>query len=131
MSPYLLIKIRADHSEFEMLGTQHWWLMKHDGRISRTAKLRIWTLRIWSFSGPRFRSARHVLCGDASRLFLDHFSEHLSSVLERTELCREVWSLGPQTPPIIRNENHHLALFDHCFLDWHRVSSCAVSMSAA
>ena len=30
---------------------------------------------------PRFHSARQVLCGDASRLFLDHFSKHSSSVL--------------------------------------------------
>ena len=44
---------------------------------SSTAKLRIWTLRTWCFRGPGFCSARQVLCGDASRLFLDHFSEHL------------------------------------------------------
>ena len=76
---------------------------------SSTAKLRIWTLRIWGFRGPGFRSARQVLCGDASRLFLDHFSKHLSSVLGRTELCHKVRNPGPQ---IIRNENHHLALLD-------------------
>ena len=35
-------------------------------------------LRIWGFRGPGFRSARQVLCGDAPRLFLDHFSKHLS-----------------------------------------------------
>ena len=39
------------------------------GLFSSTAKLRIWTLRIWGFRGPGFRSARQVLCGDASRLF--------------------------------------------------------------
>ena len=43
--------------------------------------LRIWTLRIWGFRGPGFRSARQVLCRDASRLFLDHFPKHLSTVL--------------------------------------------------
>ena len=78
---------------------------------SSTAKLRIWTLRIWGFRGPGFRSARQVLCGDASRLFLDHFPKHPSSVLGRTELCHEVRNPGPQKPRIIRNENHHLALF--------------------
>ena len=78
---------------------------------SSTAKLRIWTLRIWGFRGPGFRSARQVLCGDASRLFLDHFSQHLNSVLGRTELCHEVWNPRPQKPQIIHNENHHLALF--------------------
>ena len=77
-----------------------------------TAKLRIWTLRIWGFRGPGFRSARQALCGDASRLFLDHFSKHPSSVLGWTELCHEVWRPGSQNPQIIRNENHHLALFD-------------------
>ena len=79
--------------------------------VSSTAKLRIWTLRIWGFRGPGFRSARQVLCGDASRLFLAHFSKHLSSVSGRTELCHEVRIPGPQKPQIIRNENHHLALF--------------------
>ena len=34
------------------------------------------------------------------------------SVLERTELCHEVRNCGPQKPQIIRNESHHLALFD-------------------
>ena len=55
-----------------------------------------------------------MLCGDASRLFLDHFSKHLSSVLGWTELCHEVRNPGPQKPQIIRNENHHLALLDFC-----------------
>ena len=59
---------------------------------------------IWCFSGPGFCSARQVLCEDASRLFLDHFSKHLSSVLGRTELCREVQNPGPQKPEVIRNE---------------------------
>ena len=67
--------------------------------------MRIWTLRIWCFSGPGFRSARQVLCGDASRLFFDQFPKHLSSVLGRTELCREVRNPAPQKPQIIRNEN--------------------------
>ena len=66
------------------------------------------------FCGPRiesFQLARQVLCGDASRLCLDYFSKHLSSVLRRTELSRgpESW---PQKPQIIRKENHHLALFE-------------------
>ena len=65
------------------------------------------------FRGPGFRSARQVLCGDASRLFLRHFSKHLSSVSGRTELCHEVRNPGPQKPQIIRNENHHLALFEN------------------
>ena len=73
-------------------------------------KLRISTLRIWGFRGPGFRSARHVFCGDASCLFLAHFPKHLNSVLGRTELCHEVRNPGPQTPQIIRDENHHLAL---------------------
>ena len=85
--------------------------------LSSTAKLRIWTLRIWVFWGPEFHPARQVLCGDASRLFLDHFSEHLSSALGLTELCHEVRNPGPQKPEIIRNENHHLALFD---FSWYR-----------
>ena len=79
---------------------------------SSTAKLRIWTLRIWGFRGPGFRSARQVLCGDASRPFLGHFYKHLSSVLGRTELCHEVRNPGPKKPQIIRNENHHLALLE-------------------
>ena len=53
--------------------------------VSSTAKLRIWTLRIWGFRGPGFRCVRQVLCGDASRLFLDHFPKHLSSILGQTE----------------------------------------------
>ena len=68
------------------------------GKVPSTAKLRIWTLRIWGFQGPGFHSARQVFCGDASRLFLDHFSKHLSSVLGRTELCHEVRNPGPQNP---------------------------------
>ena len=71
---------------------------------SSTAKLRIWTLRIWGFRTPGFHSARQVLCEDASRLFLDHFPKHLSSVLGRTELCHEVRNPGPQKPQVIRNE---------------------------
>ena len=60
--------------------------------------------------GPGLHSVRQVLCGGASRLFLDHFSKHLSSVLGRTELCHEIRNPGPQKPQNIRNENHHLAL---------------------
>ena len=66
--------------------------------VPSTAKLRIWTLRIWGFRGPGFHSARQVFCGDASRLFLDHFSKQLSSVLGQTELCHEVQNPGPQNP---------------------------------
>ena len=66
------------------------------------------------FGAQESRSARQVLCGDASRLILDHFSKHLSSVLGRTELCHEVRNPGPPKPQIIRNKNHHLALFDYC-----------------
>ena len=51
---------------------------------------------------------RQGLCGDASRLSLDHFSKYLSSVLGRTEICNEVRNPGPQKPQIICNENHHL-----------------------
>ena len=82
-------------------------------KMSSTAKLWIWTLRIWGLRGPGFRSARQVLCRDASRLFLDHFSKHLSSVLGRTELCHEVQNPGPQKPQITCNENHHLALLEN------------------
>ena len=77
-----------------------------------TAKLRIWMLRIWGFRGPGFRSARQVLCGDTSRLFIYDFAKHLGSVLGQTELCHEVRNPGPQKPQIIRNENHHVALPD-------------------
>ena len=73
------------------------------------------------FSGPGFRSARQVLCGDASRLFLGHFSKHLSSVSGRTELCHEVRNPGPQRPQIIRNENHHLALFETFYDHFNRI----------
>ena len=66
-----------------------------------TSKFRIWTLRIWSCQGPGFCSARQVLCGDASRLFLDHFAKYLGSVLGRTELCHEVRYPWPQKPQII------------------------------
>ena len=86
--------------------------------LPSTAKLRIWTLRIWGFRGPGFRSARQVLCGDASRLFLGHLSKHLRSVSGRTEVCHEVRNPGPQKPQIIRNENHHLALFDFNLLHY-------------
>ena len=79
---------------------------------SSNAKLRIWTLRIWGFPGPGFLSARQVLCGDASRLCLDHFSKRLSCVLGRTDLCHKVWNPRPQKPQIIRNENHPWPLFD-------------------
>ena len=75
-------------------------------------RLRIWTLGLGGFRGPGFRSARQVLCGDASRLFLKHFPKHLSSVLGRTELSHEVRDPRPQKHQIIRNEDHHLALFE-------------------
>ena len=68
---------------------------KHD---SRTAKLRIWTLRIWCFSGPRFRipfCETGALWGRVTPFF-DHFPKHLSSVLGRTELCHEVRNPAPQ-----------------------------------
>ena len=78
---------------------------------SNTAKLRIWTLRIWGFRGPGFRSVRQVFCGDASRLFLEHFSKHLRSVLGRTELCHGVRNPRPQNPKSSTTHNNHLALF--------------------
>ena len=68
--------------------------------FSSTAKLRIWTLPIGGVLGSGFRSARQVLCGHASCLFLDHLSKHLSSILGRTELDRS-WgpeSRAPKTP---------------------------------
>ena len=83
--------------------------MVKSGQQSSTAKLRIWTLRIWGFQGAGIPSARQVLCGDMSHLILDHVSKHLSSVLGRTELSRGLESRAPKTQ-IIRNENHHLAL---------------------
>ena len=64
--------------------------------LTRSAKLRIWRLRIWGFRGPGFRSPRQALCGDASCVFLDQFSKHLSSVLGPTELCHDVRNPGPQ-----------------------------------
>ena len=84
--------------------------------LSSTARLRIWTLRIWGFRGPGFRSARQVLCGDASRLFLDHFSKHLSSVLGRTELCHEVRNPGPQNPKssTIKTTTWHCLVLSLC-----------------
>ena len=63
------------------------------------------------FCNPGFQLVRQVLCGDASRLFLDHLSKHLSSVLGWTELCHEVRNPGLQKRQFIGNENHHLALF--------------------
>ena len=95
---------------------RHPWQLMHNScnraLLSSTVKLRIWTLRIWGFRGPGFRSARQLLCGDASRLLLDLFFKHLSSVLGRTELCHEVRNPGPQNRQIIHDENHHLALLD-------------------
>ena len=44
--------------------------------------------------------------------FTRSFLKHLSSVSEQTELCHEVRNPGPPKPQIIRNENHHLALFE-------------------
>ena len=72
--------------------------MFRPGSVKHRQVFRIWTLRIWSFRGPGFRSVRQVFCGEASRLLLDHFSKHLSSVLGRTEL--------------FRNVHHHLSLFN-------------------
>ena len=64
------------------------------------------------FSGPRIPfCATGALWGRVTP-FLDQFSKHLSSVLGWTKLCHEVWNPGPQKLQIIRNENHHLALFD-------------------
>ena len=83
--------------------------LRHQSAYSSTAKLRIWMLGIWGFRGTGFHSAREVLCAAASRLFLDHFCKHLSSLLGRSELCHEVRNPGPQKPQIIRNENHHLS----------------------
>ena len=79
---------------------------------SSAARIRISTLRIWGFRGPGFRSVRQLFCGDATRLFLDHFSKHLSTVLGWTELSHEVRNPAPQKPQIIRNESHHLALLE-------------------
>ena len=62
---------------------------------SSTAKLRIWTLRIGVF-GAQDSVLRDV---DASRLFLDHFPKHLSSVLGWTSaLSRGPDSRAPKTP---------------------------------
>ena len=74
---YLVRAPRARFFMFILLGLEAKGLLDFQGlpgHISSTAKLRIWTLRIWGFRGPGFRSARQVLCGDASHLFLDHFS---------------------------------------------------------
>ena len=62
-------------------------------------------------SGPMIPfCATDALRGRVTPVF-NHFSKHLSSVLGRTELCHEVRNPGPQKPQIIRNENHHSALF--------------------
>ena len=74
------------------------FLMFGAGEGSSTAKLRIWTLRIWGFWGPGFRSARQVLCGDASRLSLDHFCKHLSSVLGGQSSVTRCGFPGPKNP---------------------------------
>ena len=66
--------------------------------LSSTAKLRIWTLRLWVLRGPGFRSARQVLCGNASCLFVDHFSWHLSSVLGRQSSVMRSGIPGPKNP---------------------------------
>ena len=82
--------------------------------ISRHRQVTDLDVTVLGFSGPGLPFPRQVLCGDAPRLFFDHFSVHLSSVLGRTELCHEVWNPGPQKPQIISNENHHLALLEIC-----------------
>ena len=48
----------------------------------------------------------------------DQFQKHLRSVLGWTELCHEVRNPGPQKPQIIRNEKHHLALFEQCLFSF-------------
>ena len=69
---------------------------------SSNARFRIWTLRIWGVRGSGSRSARQVLFRNASRLVLDHFSKHLSSVLGRDRaLSRGLQSRAPK-PQIIR-----------------------------
>ena len=74
-------------------------LAKHRPLFSSTAKFRIWTLRIWGFRGPGFRSARQGPCGTRHAFFSHHFSKHLGSVLGRTELCHEVRNPGPPKSP--------------------------------
>ena len=78
------------------------------------------------FQGPGCRSVRQLFCGDATRLFLDHFSKHLSSVLgvDRA-LTRGPDSRAPKTQ-IIRNENHHLALLKCCDIFRHIMTNSVV-----
>ena len=53
---------------------------------------------VWGFRGPGFRSALQVLCGDASRLSLDHFSKHVSSVLGGQSSVTRSGIPGAETP---------------------------------
>ena len=55
-------------------GVSPLWHLIPTKQSSSTAKLRIWTLQIWGVRGAGFLSVGQVLCGDASSLFLDHFS---------------------------------------------------------
>ena len=45
--------------------------------FSSTSKLRILNVTNLDFAGSGCHLVGQVLCEDASRLFLDHFSEHL------------------------------------------------------
>ena len=63
-----------------------------------------------------FRSARQMLCGEASRKLLVRFLSMRAVVLGLTELCKRVWKSRPSKPQIIINENNHLALFDNTSL---------------
>ena len=55
-------------------------------------------LRIWGFRGPAFRSARQVLCGDASRLLRNHFSKHVKQFRADRALSRGQESRAPKHP---------------------------------
>ena len=69
-------------------------------------------LRIWGFRGPGIPFCVTGALWGRVTPFSSIFSKHLSTVLGWTELCHEVRNPGPQKPQIIRNENHHLALFE-------------------
>ena len=66
----------------------------------------------FGFFGPRIAFRATCALRGRATPFLYHFSGHLSSVSGRTQLCREVWTPGPQKPQTISNENHHLALLE-------------------
>ena len=81
--------------------------------LSRTAKLRIWTLRIWCLKGPMipFCMADALWPGTTLKTLVWALSMR-AVVLGLTELCTGVWNPGLK-PQIIDSENNDLVLLDH------------------